>query len=334
VVSHDRAFLDQVCTDILHLEQQKLRAYKGDYSTFEKTRLEVQQHLKKEHERYKAERAHLQEFVDKFRYNAKRASLVQSRLKAIEKMDAEAPPEPVDHTAFRFKIPHAPAPGRPLVQLARASFGYKKPDGAAGPELFAQVDLSLDGGERLALLGPNGAGKSTLLKLLLGQLTPTGGQLSRRPGLKVAQFTQHHADQLDLQLSAIDNLRQRWPSTLEAEARSWLGQYGVQGQMQEQPCGLLSGGQKSRVAFAFLAYEKPNCIVMDEPTNHLDIETIDALILALQQFEGSVVVVSHDQHFVESVCKELWVCGGGRIQKFRGEFKDYKKDVQSRQVRR
>lgn len=143
----------------------------------------------------------------------------------------------------------------------------------------------------------------------------------------VASFTQHHVDKLDLGLSPVENLMLSFPGVLEKDARSWIGGYGVQGDMQTNPCKKMSGGQKSRVAFAMLAFARPNLIVMDEPTNHLDMETIDALIEALRAFSGGVVVVTHDQHFVERVCNQLWVCGGGKVQRFRGEFKDYKKQV-------
>lgn len=329
VVSHDRAFLNEVVTDILAVENKQLKAYKGDYDTYEKTKKELLTNQIKEYERFLAERKHMQDFVDQFRYNAKRASLVQSRIKAIEKLEVEAPPEPLDAIPFAFSIPSPEsAPGRALIQLEACSFDYPpKEEGGAARPIFAGVDFSIDSGEKVGIVGPNGAGKSTMLKLFLGELEPTRGSCRRKPGVSVASFTQHHVDKLDLALSPVENLMLTFPATLEAAARSWIGGYGIQGEMQTSPCRKMSGGQKSRVAFALLAFAKPNLIVMDEPTNHLDLETIDALIEALRSFTGGVVAVTHDQHFVEKVCKELWVVGGGTVQKFKGQFADYKKQV-------
>jgi len=329
VVSHDRAFLNEVATDILHIENRKLLAFKGDFNTFEKTRKELLRNQIKEWERYQAERKHMQEFIDSFRYNAKRASLVQSRIKALEKLEAEAPPEPVDAVPFTFSIPNPDsAPGRALVQLESCGFEYPARDGVRPKKVFSNVNFSIDSGEKIGVVGPNGAGKSTMLKLLLGELSATSGSLSKKPGVLVSSFTQHHADKLDLMLSPIENLLQTWPKTLEADARSFIGQYGVQGAMQATPLRDMSGGQKSRVAFAMLAFAKPNLIVMDEPTNHLDMETIEALADAVASYTGGVVVVSHDQFFIEKVCREMWVVSDGKVAKYsKGHFQEYKKEV-------
>merc|ERR1712028_117430 len=176
------------------------------------------------------------------------------------------------------------------------------------------MGFSLDSGEKICVVGPNGAGKSTMLKLFLGEVSPSTGACRKKPGVLIASFTQHHADKLSLELNPIENLQQTFPGTLETEARSFIGGYGISGDMQTTPCIKMSGGQKSRVAFALLAYAKPNLIVMDEPTNHLDLETIDALIDALRGFGGGLVVVTHDQHFVERVCNELGVVEGGKVE--------------------
>jgi len=328
IVSHDRSFLNEVVTDVLNVDNKKIKCYKGDYDTYEKTKKELLANQVKEYERYLAERKHMQEFVDSFRYNAKRASLVQSRIKAIEKMDAEAPPEPVDAVPFTFRIPSPDsAPGRALIEMQGCAFQYPPRGNVPSRLIFSGVDFSVDSGEKICVVGPNGAGKSTMLKLFLGELEATTGACRRKPGVSVASFTQHHVDKLDLELSPIENMQLTFPGTLEQGARSFLGGHGVQGDMQTSPCKKMSGGQKSRVAFALLAYAKPNLIVMDEPTNHLDLETIDALIEALRGYSGGVVVVTHDQNFVERVCTELWLVGGGKIQKFKGNFQEYKKQV-------
>jgi len=331
IVSHDRTFLNEVATDIMHVENKQLKPFKGDYDTFEKTRKELLKNQIKEYERFVAERAHMQQFVDTFRYNAKRASLVQSRIKAIEKLEAEAPPEPVDAVPFTFSIPSADAPGSSLVVFQQVGFSYPSRNGGAEKFIFSGVDFNVSAGEKIGIVGPNGAGKSTMLNLMLGDLDPTSGSMSKKPGVLVASFTQHHVDKINLGLSAVENLQVSFPGTLDAAARSWIGNYGLQGDMQTKPCGQMSGGQKSRVAFAMLAFTKPNLIVMDEPTNHLDLETIDALIEALRTFTGGVVVVSHDQHFIEKVCTQLWVVGEGKVGRFSGGFfAEYKKRVLKR----
>ena len=240
----------------------------------------------------------MQEFVDSFRYNAKRASLVQSRIKAIEKLEAEAPPEPVDAVPFTFTIPSGDFTGVALIQFEAVGFSYPATDHGPAKQIFAGCDFNVDAGEKIGIVGPNGAGKSTMLKLGLGELQPSSGAVKKKPGVRIASFTQHHVDSIDLTLSPVENLMAAFPGTLEAPARSWIGQYGLQGNMQTTPCCDMSGGQKSRVAFAMLAFAGPSVIVMDEPTNHLDLETIDALTTALAAFTGGVIAVSHDQHFI------------------------------------
>jgi len=329
IVSHDRAFLNEVTTDVYHMDNKTLKLYKGNFDSFEKTKKEHLKNQIKEWERYKAERAHMQEFVDSFRYNAKRASLVQSRIKAIEKLEEEAPPEPVDATPFTFSIPSPEGTaGRALVQFEEVGFAYPPNENTDREHpIFSGVDFNIDSGEKIGIVGPNGAGKSTMLKIALGELSPTKGTLRKKPGVTIASFTQHHIDKLDLMLSPIENLMNTFPGTLEAAARSWVGGYGVQGNMQTTPCIDMSGGQKSRVAFALLAFAKPSLIVMDEPTNHLDLETIDALADALGKYTGGAIVVSHDQHFITNVCSQLWIVGNGRVRRFAHGFVEYKAQV-------
>jgi len=328
IVSHDRAFLNEVVTDILSVEDKKLTCYKGDFNSYEITRKEHRARQASERTAFELRRDEMLAYINRFQYQASHASLCQSRKKELAKLEEKAPLEIVDEVPFTFKIPSPDsAPGSALVQMDGCGFQYP-PRGDAPPRtIFSNVDFNIDSGEKIGIVGPNGAGKSTMLKLLLSELDPSKGSCRKKPGVLVASFTQHHADKLDLSLSPVENLMQSFPGILEKEARSWIGGYGVQGEMQTNPCKKMSGGQKSRVAFAMLAFARPNLIVMDEPTNHLDMETIDALIEALRTFSGGVVAVTHDQHFVERVCNQLWVCGGGRVQRFKGEFKDYKKQV-------
>uniref|UniRef100_A0A7S2R4V8 ABC transporter domain-containing protein n=1 Tax=Rhizochromulina marina TaxID=1034831 RepID=A0A7S2R4V8_9STRA len=334
VVSHDRTFLNEVCTDIVLFQDLGLHYYKGDFDTFERTQSDQLTNQKKVYEAYTEKRQHMQEFVDKFRANAKRASMVQSRIKAIEKMDAEAPPEPTEEAVFRFSFPVPEPLGRPILQLEEAAFSYSaslaNPDAAeaakasAAPVLFRDVDFGVEMDTRIGIVGKNGCGKSTLLNLLLGNLRPTEGQVHIKPTARIKVFTQHHSDMLSLAYSPIENLMQMFPKDPEAALRSHLGKFDVSGDMAIRPCSSLSGGQKSRVVFAALAYSRPHIIVMDEPTNHLDIQTIDALIHAVRDFRGGVILVSHDQHFINKVCNEIWVVADCSVRRFDGGFNEYK----------
>ena len=320
LVSHDRSFLNAVCTDCVVFKDQRLVPFRGDYDAYVKARDEAAARARREYDAYVDQRAHIQEFIDKFRYNAKRASIVQSRIKTVEKMDAEAPDEPKDAKPWTFAIPAAEPLSRPMLQAETCAFGY-----GDGPSLFENVDFDVDDKSRVAIVGPNGSGKSTLLKLLLGEIKPRSGEVHRKQQLKVEFFTQHHADQLDLNLSPIENVLRRFKSASEAEVRGHLGQFMIDGDLQLKPCALMSGGQKSRVAFALLAFARPHVVVLDEPTNHLDMDAIDALAGALKSFRGGVLVVSHDQHFLAAVCDALWVVGKGKVRRFDGDFDAYKK---------
>eukprot|EP00299_Pterocystis_sp_00344_P017998 c8999_g1_i1.p1 GENE.c8999_g1_i1~~c8999_g1_i1.p1 ORF type:complete len:724 (-),score=195.66 c8999_g1_i1:1799-3970(-) len=319
IVSHDREFLNNIITDVIYLHQRQLVPYKGNYDTFEEVRSQRLIHQRAQNESIEKRRKHVQQFIDRFRYNANRAALVQSRIKSLERMqkveDIISDPDIV----FNFPAPEKLSP--PIIQAIDITFGYT-------PErlLFQNVSFSLGMDSRIAVVGPNGAGKSTLIKLLCGQITPANGYVTRAGKLRLALFTQHHTDQLDLSLNAVDQIIQKYPGSLVADVRSHLGQFGVNGDMQIQSLKTLSGGQKSRVALAVLCFAKPHFLVLDEPTNHLDIDTVAALVQALTVFEGGVLVVSHDQHLIHGIADELWiVAGDGKIELFRGDFEEYKK---------
>ncbi|CAM9139813.1 unnamed protein product, partial [Chrysoparadoxa australica] len=341
LVSHDRAFLNEVCTDIIHMDAQKLNYYKGDFNSFEVVRAELLKNQRRAYEADQAKRAHMQascalslpyEFIDKFRTNAKRASLVQSRIKALEKMEKVA--EVADESLFSFKLPD-PAPlSRPVLAIEGVSFGYD-----SSKILFNDVHFGVDLGSRIGILGPNGAGKSTLLNLILDKgIVPMRGIVKRHANLKLGSFTQHHAEQFDYRLNAVENMLKMFGGTQgsglntkkgleEQDARSFLGQFAITGPLALQPLKFLSGGQKSRVAFAALAYSKPDILLLDEPTNHLDVNTCDALVDALKSYKGGIMVVSHDQHFISNVCDELWVVGSGKCRRYPGDFDSYKQDI-------
>lgn len=249
--------------------------YRGNYDTYVKTRDEKIKNDMREYHAYQDKRAHMMEFIDKFRANAKRATMVQSRIKAVEKMDAEAP-EPIEtEQVWRFSIPNPEPLGRPIISVDDVSFDYKPMmDGEKKPEsdyLLQKVNFGVDLSSRIGILGANGAGKSTLLNLILGIIEPIRGSVSRNGRLRIGHFTQHSADKFDLQLSSVENMLKLFEDAGDQEMRSFLGRFQIQGTEALKPMFLLSGGQKSRVAFASLAYQKPHVIIMDEPTNHLDV---------------------------------------------------------------
>jgi ATP-binding cassette subfamily F protein 3 len=326
IVSHDRVFLDNVVTDMMHLKSRKLTYYRGDFTTFQKSRVEHRKHLEREWARYTERRAHMQAFVDKFRFNAKRASLVQSRIKAIEKLDREAVPLEDEDKLIRFEFPDPGPLETPVMQAREASFGYP-----GKPLLFKDVEFGLFPGSRICLLGRNGAGKSTFLKLLLGDLSPSAGDIIRNGKLRTAYFTQHHMDVLDGDLTPTEQLCETFSGVKEDEARKFLGRFGITQELGSQRIGTLSGGQKSRVAFSLIAWRKPHILVLDEITNHLDVDTIDSVIDALKAFPGAVLLVSHDQFFVDAVATELWVLANCGIRRFRGTLGDYKAAVLAEQ---
>ncbi|EXC14449.1 ABC transporter F family member 3 [Morus notabilis] len=323
VVSHAREFLNTVVTDILHLHGQKLTAYKGNYDTFERTREEQMKNQQKAFEANERARAHMQSFVDKFRYNAKRASLVQSRIKALERMGYVD--EVVNDPDYKFEFPTPDdRPGPPIISFSDASFGYP-----GGPIMFKNLNFGIDLDSRIAMVGPNGIGKSTILKLIAGELQPTSGTVFRSAKVRIAVFSQHHVDGLDLSSNPLLYMMRCYPGVPEQKLRAHLGSLGVTGNLALQPMYTLSGGQKSRVAFAKITFRKPHIILLDEPSNHLDLDAVEALIQGLVLFQGGVLMVSHDEHLISGSVEELWVVSQGKVAPFHGTFHDYKKILHS-----
>eukprot|EP00587_Corethron_hystrix_P002761 CAMPEP_0113302490 /NCGR_PEP_ID=MMETSP0010_2-20120614/3283_1 /TAXON_ID=216773 ORGANISM="Corethron hystrix, Strain 308" /NCGR_SAMPLE_ID=MMETSP0010_2 /ASSEMBLY_ACC=CAM_ASM_000155 /LENGTH=758 /DNA_ID=CAMNT_0000156293 /DNA_START=133 /DNA_END=2406 /DNA_ORIENTATION=+ /assembly_acc=CAM_ASM_000155 len=325
VVSHDRGFLNEVCTDILEFKSLKLTTYRGNYDTYVKSSDDALKNSMRIYQAYQDKRAHMMDFIEKFRANAKRASIVQSRVKAVEKMDAEAPKPAQAETLWRFSIPNPEPLGRPIISVDDICFDYGGASVNKSERLLQDVNFGVDLSSRIGILGPNGAGKSTLLNLIMGSISPLSGNLSRNGRLRIGHFTQHSSENFDLSLSALENMLNMYDDAQDQEMRSFLGRFQIQGEDALKPMAMLSGGQKSRVAFAALSYRRPHVVIMDEPTNHLDMETIDALVEAVSDFKGGLIVVSHDQYFISSTCRELWVVGEGKAAKFRGGFSDYKK---------
>ncbi|KAI7989716.1 ABC transporter F family member 3 [Camellia lanceoleosa] len=323
VVSHAREFLNTVVTDILHLHGQKLIAYKGDYDTFERTREEQLKNQQKAFEANERVRDHMQSFIDKFRYNAKRASLVQSRIKALERMGRVD--EVINDPDYKFEFPTPDdRPGLPIISFSDASFGYP-----GGPLLFRNLNFGIDLDSRVAMVGPNGIGKSTILKLIAGELQPSSGTVYRSAKVRIAVFSQHHVDGLDLSSNPLLYMMRCFPGVPEQKLRAHLGSFGITGNLALQPMYTLSGGQKSRVAFAKITFKKPHILLLDEPSNHLDLDAVEALIQGLVLFQGGVLMVSHDEHLISGSVDQLWAVSEGKVTPFAGTFQDYKKILQS-----
>ncbi|EOA33676.1 hypothetical protein CARUB_v10019860mg, partial [Capsella rubella] len=323
VVSHAREFLNTVVTDIIHLQNQKLSTYKGNYDIFERTREEQVKNQQKAFESSERSRSHMQAFIDKFRYNAKRASLVQSRIKALDRLAHVD--QVINDPDYKFEFPTPDdKPGPPIISFSDASFGYP-----GGPLLFRNLNFGIDLDSRIAMVGPNGIGKSTILKLISGDLQPSSGTVFRSAKVRVAVFSQHHVDGLDLSSNPLLYMMRCYPGVPEQKLRSHLGSLGVTGNLALQPMYTLSGGQKSRVAFAKITFKKPHLLLLDEPSNHLDLDAVEALIQGLVLFQGGICMVSHDEHLISGSVDELWVVSDGRIAPFHGTFHDYKKLLQS-----
>ncbi|KDQ17743.1 hypothetical protein BOTBODRAFT_53272 [Botryobasidium botryosum FD-172 SS1] len=317
VVSHDRAFLDAVATDIVYQHSARLDYFKGNFTQFYTTKSERDRNLRKEYETQLQYRQHLQAFIDRWRYNANRAAQAQSKIKILEKLPVLEPPATEETETFKFVDAEKISP--PLLQLSEVTFGYT-PDKVLLKGI--NIDVGLD--SRIAVIGPNGAGKSTLIKLLTGELSPLSGQMNRNGRLRIGYFAQHHVDTLTPSMSPVSFLASKYPGKSEQEYRQHLGAFGITGLTGLQTIKTLSGGQKSRVAFALLSLQQPHILLLDEPTNHLDIEGLDALMAALTNWNGGVILISHDERFITTVSQELWVCGDGTVRKYKGDVQAYK----------
>jgi ATP-binding cassette subfamily F protein 3 len=325
LVSHARDFLNQVITDVMHLSNQQLEYYRGNYDEFDQARSERILTLKRASAAQKKKVDHIQDFINRFRCNAKRAALVQSRIKSLNRMELVDDVLEDPMCSFLFMPPETVAP--PLLRIDDGAFSY--PD---SEPLLKDINFGVDSNSRIALLGRNGEGKSTLLKLLIGSLELTTGTQQRNRRIRVSMFAQHQTDDLDLRLSALEHLSLTFANQTAENLRNHLGSFGLSGNLALLPMHLLSGGQKARVAFATAAFHQPHVMLLDEPTNHLDIDAVNALIMALHAFsvsfiQGGLVVVSHDMHFIQSLCEELWVIRGGRVKRFRGDAADYRRSL-------
>lgn len=317
VVSHDREFLNSVPTDILHLHSQRIDSYKGNYEIFIRAKTEKMRNQLREYEAQKQLRQHTQEFIDRFRYNAKRAALVQSKIKMLEKLPEIKPVDKEAPVVFKFPDP-SPLSGT-LFQLDDVCFRYSQDS----PLILKDVSLSASLDSRICIVGDNGSGKTTLLKIITGENEPTSGEKRGKSSAIIGYFSQHHVDQLPMDMNPVQCLAQRYPGKSLELYRSSLGKFGVTGDLALQSISTLSGGQKSRVAFASMIMANPHILILDEPTNHLDVESIEALADAVVRFNGAVVLVSHDEQFIKSVCKELWLVEDGHVKCLKEGFEEY-----------
>jgi ATP-binding cassette subfamily F protein 3 len=319
LISHDREFLDRVVNRIVNLEHGRARAYRGNYSAFEEQRAAELAEQSALYSRQQREIRHMESFVERFRAQATKARQAQSRLKALERMQRIAPAHVDSPFEFSFAAP-SKLP-RPLLGIDRQSAGY---DGKA---ILERITLTLAPGARVALLGRNGAGKSTLMKLLAGELPALAGARTEARDLRIGYFAQHQLEQLDPKDSALGNLRRRGAElaarATEQELRDFLAGFGFKGDRVFEPVAPFSGGEKARLVLALTAYLRPNLLLLDEPTNHLDLEMRQALAVALQEYEGAVVLVSHDRHLLRTVADELFVVHQGRASPFDGDLEDY-----------
>ena len=316
LISHDRDFLDAIVNHIAHIEQQRLTLYKGGYSDFERQRAERLAQQQSMYERQQRNVAHLQSYIERFRAKATKARQAQSRIKALERMEMISAAH-ID-TPFDFSFREMQNVPDPLLVLDDVNVGY------GDTTILSNIELALRPGERLGLLGRNGAGKSTLIKLLASELAMKSGKRVEGKDLKIGYFAQHQLEQLRLDESPLEHMQKLDPETREQEHRNYLGGFDFKGDMANSPCGPFSGGEKSRLALALLIWTRPNLLLLDEPTNHLDLEMRHALTVALQEYQGGVVIVSHDRAMLRATCDKFMLVAHGKAEVFDGDLDDYK----------
>ncbi|WP_028683678.1 ATP-binding cassette domain-containing protein [Pseudomonas chlororaphis] len=315
LISHDRDFLDAVVDHVAHVDQRKITLYRGGYSAFERARAERLAQQQQAYEKQQAQRAHMEKYIARFKAQATKARQAQSRIKALERME-ELSAAHVD-SPFDFVFRESEKISSPLLDLSDARLGYGE------KTVLEKVKLQLTPGARIGLLGPNGAGKSTLIKNLSGELSPLGGRLTRGENTVVGYFAQHQLDSLDAKASPLLHLQRLAPTEREQTLRDFLGGFDFRGARIDEPVLNFSGGEKARLALALIAWDRPNLLLLDEPTNHLDLEMRLALTMALQEFSGAVLVVSHDRHLLKSTTDNFFLVADGKVEEFDGDLDDY-----------
>ena len=315
-ISHDRDFLDTFCSHILHFESNHLVMYTGNYSDYERLRAERIKNEKSNRRREEASLAHMQDFVERFRYKASKAKQAQSMLKAIDRLKLTAVTQ--EESPYHIKFADPERTVDIIADLKELDCGYSEND-----IILKKVNLMLIAGDRIGLLGRNGQGKSTLIKTLCSVLKPVHGTVTLGKGIKIGYFAQHELDQLSGQMSALDHLRAIDHNAKEKDLRTFLGSFSFSGDKATQKVEDMSGGEQARLALAIVAYQKPNLLLLDEPTNHLDLDMREALSLALSTYKGALILVSHDRHLLEAIADKLWLIDDGKVSEFNGDLNDY-----------
>jgi ATP-binding cassette subfamily F protein 3 len=317
LISHDREFLDATMNYIAHVENQQIKLYSGNYSSFERTRAERLATQQAMYEKQQKQISHMKKYVDRFRYKASKAKQAQSRLKAIERMEIISAAQ-ADST-FNFEFREPAKCSNPILTLKKANIAYEQ------RSILADVNLSLTPGARIGLLGPNGAGKSTLIKLLAGEIALQSGEFVMGQGIKVGYYAQHQLEQLVVSQSPLQHLQKIAPRANEQQLRSFLGSFAFTGEMALAAIQHFSGGEKARLALALLVWQAPNLLLLDEPTNHLDLDMRSALSLALQSYEGAMIIVSHDRHLLRTTTDEFLLVYNQQVNTFDGDIEDYQR---------
>lgn len=315
-ISHDRDFLDTFCSHILHFESNHLVMYTGNYSDYERLRAERIKNEKANRRREEASLAHMQDFVERFRYKASKAKQAQSMLKAIDRLKLTAVTQ--EESPYHIKFADPERTVDIIADLKELDCGYSEND-----IILKKVNLMLIAGDRIGLLGRNGQGKSTLIKTLCSVLKPVHGTVTLGKGIKIGYFAQHELDQLSGQMSALDHLRAIDHNAKEKDLRTFLGSFSFSGDKATQKVEDMSGGEQARLTLAIVAYQKPNLLLLDEPTNHLDLDMREALSLALSTYKGALILVSHDRHLLEAIADKLWLIDDGNVSEFNGDLNDY-----------
>merc|ERR1712156_1054824 len=329
LISHSQDFLNGVCNNIMHFDQKKLKMYGGNYDIFMRTRLELDENQMKQYQWEQDQIAHMKNYIARFGHgSAKLARQAQSKEKTLAKMVAEGLTEKVtterSHSFYFYSCGKIPPP---VIMVQNVSFRYNDQT----PYIYKNLEFGLDLDSRLALVGPNGAGKSTLLKLIYGELVPTEGMVRRNNHLKFGRYHQHLHELLEMDLSPLDYMMKQFPEVKERdEMRRIIGRYGITGKAQTAAIKQLSDGQKCRVVFAWLSWQMPHMLLLDEPTNHLDMETIDALADAIKNYEGGVILVSHDFRLIDQVANDIWICENQKVTKWEGDILAYKNHLKAK----
>ncbi|GMH36634.1 hypothetical protein BSKO_04507 [Bryopsis sp. KO-2023] len=327
LVSHSQDFLNGVCTNIIHMQGKQLKTYTGNYDTYMRTREELEENQMKRYNKEQEQIQHMKEYIARFGHgHAKLARQAQSKEKTLAKMVRGGLTEKVlNDRTITLAFENVGSLPPPVMQFQEVAFGYSR-----DKVLYRDVDFGVDLDSRVAIVGPNGAGKSTLLKLMVGTLDPLDGMVKRHNHLKIGQYHQHLTELLEADLTPLQYMLREYPGNSEEKMRSAIGRFGVTGATQSHPISQMSDGLKSRLVFAWLAFRKPHILLLDEPTNHLDIETIDSLAAAINDWDGGMVLVSHDFRLISQVATEIWEVADGKVERWKGDIQSYKEHLKKK----